>query len=42
MRELTATVIASVLIGVAVLLTNYWALVRAGDAVQSLMRSTGG
>jgi len=41
MRELTASVIVSVLIAVAVLLTNYWVLVRADDAVQSLMRSMG-
>jgi hypothetical protein len=42
MRELSATVIASALIAMAVLLTNYWVLVRASDAVQSLMRATAG
>ena len=41
MRELTASVIATALMAVAVLLANYWVLVRAGDAVHSLMRSMG-
>jgi len=41
MRELTATVIASALIAVAILLANYWVLVPAGDAVHSLVRSMG-
>jgi hypothetical protein len=40
MREFSTTIIASALIAVVVLLANYWVLVRAGDAVQSLMRTT--
>jgi hypothetical protein len=38
MRDLTASIIASALLAAAVLLTNYWVLVRAGDAVKSLMQ----
>jgi hypothetical protein len=41
MRELTATLIASAFIAAAVLAVNYWALARASDAVQLLMRATG-